>query len=37
MTGTAVPAMKHNLPGVAWWVARNKVRVALGRPVDLGD
>ena len=37
MTGTAVPAMKRNLPGVAWWVARNKVRVALGRPVDLGD
>ena len=27
MTGTAVPAMKRNLPRVAWWVARNKVRV----------
>lgn len=37
MTGTAVPAMKRNLPRVAWWVARNKVRVTLGRPVDLGD
>ena len=37
MTGTAVPAMKHNLPSVAWWVARNKVRVATGRPIDLGD
>lgn len=37
MTGTAVPAMKRNLPGVVWWVARNKVRVALGRPIDLGD
>jgi len=35
MTGTAVPAMKRNLPRVAWWVARNKVRVSLGRPVDL--
>ena len=37
MTGTAVPAMKHNLPSVAWWVARNKVRVAAGLPIDLGD
>ena len=37
MTGTAVPAMKRNLPSVAWWVARNKVRVAVGRPIDLGD
>jgi hypothetical protein len=37
MTGTAVPAMKRNLPGVAWWVARNKLRVSLGRPIDLGD
>jgi Fe-coproporphyrin III synthase len=37
MTGTAVPAMKRNLPRVAWWVARNKVRVTLGLPVDLAD
>ena len=37
MTGTAVPAMRRNLPGVVWWVARNKLRVAVGRPVDLGD
>jgi MoaA/NifB/PqqE/SkfB family radical SAM enzyme len=37
MTGTAVPAMRHHLPAVVWWVARNKVRLALGRPVDLGD
>ena len=37
MTGTAVPAMKHHLPSVAWWVARNKMRLAIGRPVDLGD
>jgi Fe-coproporphyrin III synthase len=37
MTGTAVPAMKRNLPRVAWWVARNKVRVAVGRPIDLAD
>jgi MoaA/NifB/PqqE/SkfB family radical SAM enzyme len=37
MTGTAVPAMKRNLPRVAWWVARNKLRVATGRPIDLGD
>lgn len=37
MTGTAASAMKHNLPDVAWWVARNKVRVAMGRPVDLGN
>ncbi len=35
MTGTAVPAMKRHLPSVAWWVARNKLRVALGKPVDL--
>lgn len=37
MTGTAVPAMKRHLPSVAWWVARNKVRLALGKPMDLGD
>jgi MoaA/NifB/PqqE/SkfB family radical SAM enzyme len=37
MTGTAVPAMKRNLPRAAWWVVRNKVRVAAGRPVDLRD
>jgi len=37
MTGTAVPAMKHHLPAVAWWVARNKVRLALGKRVDLAD
>jgi MoaA/NifB/PqqE/SkfB family radical SAM enzyme len=37
MTGTAVPAMRRHLPSVVWWVARNKVRVALGKPVDLGD
>jgi MoaA/NifB/PqqE/SkfB family radical SAM enzyme len=36
MTGTAVPAMRRHLPGVAWWVARNKLRLAVGRPVDLG-
>jgi MoaA/NifB/PqqE/SkfB family radical SAM enzyme len=35
MTGTAVPAMRHHLPSVAWWVLRNKVRLAAGRPVDL--
>jgi len=35
MTGTAVPAMRRHLPAVAWWVARNKLRVALGKPVDL--
>jgi hypothetical protein len=29
--------MKHNLPRVAWWVARNKVRVTLGLPIDLAD
>jgi MoaA/NifB/PqqE/SkfB family radical SAM enzyme len=37
MTGTAVPAMRRNLPHVAWWVARNKVRLAVGLPVDLKD
>ena len=37
MTVTAVPAMKRHLPSVVWWVARNNVRVALGKPVDLGD
>ena len=37
MTGTAVPAMRHNLPRVAWWVARNKARLALDLPVDLRD
>jgi MoaA/NifB/PqqE/SkfB family radical SAM enzyme len=37
MTGTAVPAMRRHLPSVAWWVARNKVRLALGRSVDLGS
>jgi Fe-coproporphyrin III synthase len=37
MTGTAVPAMKRNLPRVVWWVARNKVRVALGKQIDLAD
>jgi len=37
MTGTAVPAMRRNLPRVAWWVARNKLRVAMGRPMDLSD
>jgi Fe-coproporphyrin III synthase len=37
MTGTAVPAMKKNLPSVGWWVLRNKVRVATGRAIDLGD
>jgi MoaA/NifB/PqqE/SkfB family radical SAM enzyme len=37
MTGTAVPAMKKNLPRVVWWVARNKVRVSLGLPLDLSD
>lgn len=37
MTGTAVPAMKHELPAVARWVARNKLRVTLGLPIDLGD
>jgi MoaA/NifB/PqqE/SkfB family radical SAM enzyme len=36
MTGTAVPAMRRNLPGVLWWVVRNKARVAAGRPIDLG-
>ena len=35
MTGTAVPAMRKHLPAVTWWVGRNKLRVALGRPVDL--
>ena len=37
MTGTAVPAMKKNLPAVGWWVLRNKLRVAAGRPIVLGD
>lgn len=37
MTGTAVPAMRRNMPRVLWWVARNKLRVASGKPVDLGD
>ena len=36
MTGTAVPAMRRHLPTVAWWVLRNKARVALGKPLDLG-
>jgi MoaA/NifB/PqqE/SkfB family radical SAM enzyme len=36
MTGTAVPAMRRHLPAVAWWVVRNKVRVARGLPVDVG-
>lgn len=34
MTGTAVPAMRRHLPSVAWWVARNKVRLALGGTLD---
>jgi MoaA/NifB/PqqE/SkfB family radical SAM enzyme len=37
MTGTAVPAMRRKLPSVLWWVARNKLRVMRGLPVDLGD
>jgi len=37
MTGTAVPAMKRNLPRVTWWVLRNKARVAVGKPIDLSD
>jgi len=37
MTGTAVPAMRRRLPAVAWWVARNKMRVARGLPVDLEE
>ncbi len=37
MTGTAVPAMKRHLPSVAWWVMRNRVRMAMGKPVDLSD
>lgn len=37
MTGTAVPAMRRNLPRVVWWVVRNKLRIASGKPVDLGD
>ena len=37
MTGTAVPAMRRNLPRVVWWVARNKARASLGLPIDLGD
>jgi Fe-coproporphyrin III synthase len=35
MTGTAVPAMRHHLPAVTWWVLRNKVRVWRGQPADL--
>lgn len=37
MTGTAVPAMRKRLPSVAWWVARNKWRVARGQSPQLGD
>jgi Fe-coproporphyrin III synthase len=35
MTGTAVPAMRRHLPSVTWWVARNKLRLWRGLPVDL--
>ena len=35
MTGTAVPAIRHHLPAVIWWVLRNKVRVWRGLPADL--
>jgi Fe-coproporphyrin III synthase len=37
MTGTAVPAMRRQLPAVAWWVLRNRARVLRGLPVDLGQ
>ena len=37
MTGTAVPAMKRQLPKVAWWVLRNRARARRGLPVDLAD
>jgi MoaA/NifB/PqqE/SkfB family radical SAM enzyme len=37
MTGTAVPAMRHKLHSVLWWVMRNKLRVMRGLPVDLAD
>ena len=35
MTGTAVPAMRRNLPAVGWWVARKKALVTLGLPARL--
>jgi Fe-coproporphyrin III synthase len=37
MTGTAVPAIKRHLPTASWWILRNKARIAVGKPVDLGD
>ena len=35
MTGTAVPAMRKNLPSVAAWVALNKLRAHRGLPIRL--
>lgn len=35
MTGTAVPAMRGRPWVPFWWVLRNKVRLALGRPLSL--
>ncbi len=35
MTGTAVPAMRRTPWVPAWWILKNKARLALGRQLDL--
>ncbi len=36
MTGTAVPAMRRTPWVPAWWILKNKLRLTLGRELDLG-